>query len=671
MNTIENKFVSNDLQHAVLKGNVLTNVLDTFAGVYVTYNKIEDHPSGNPMNDDYVDGIAFAKKDNAYFMLNHDGTDIDVSRYGAIADGVFDNSTAFEMAANAALSLNVGIQILKPADGKSYNITRTVRIRLAPYQACKFWISSNGATIKPNEIFQSSATTIWKLTGNSEYVFFSIGPDSIWPVPDGKMERAFENNVGSDVSIIGRLILDASVFPIIRKPEATSIAKIAIPLQISAETIDIRNLEIIDCVGAGIRILGVKRLNISNSDFIRVGYRDKYILNGSYVEPDSYGEPIHIMAVQEGGDITISRCNLKGTERTDQLPERSRAGIVFEYGGKLKATARVKIDALRFDDFAKCFHVEQADDFIFEISNCEFLNFNVLIANTVNSPKYNITNCKVYLNLLDGNEELGGMPGLSASFYSNPQLIFKESDFYFKCESGKRMFIADVQVFENCRFFGDGKESRFYEGASTVTYKNCHFNNIGTLNSEDNIFEGWVGNVVFHRLIDCKIDGNENLNIKAGNQYLEVINPQHTVKNQTILTNKTSLIFDVLPYDPLVMVRTLSFPGEEFTINTTNMPSPLWDMYKFSAFVISANKTGSTRNLTRDELVKKEGYYLMDAIYTDQKWHQFSFTKIGTEPVGYEIVTINGGVTWRKSPGAGVLDLVVAFFPSHYKSFLI
>lgn len=126
MNTIENKFVSNDLQHAVLKGNVLTNVLDTFAGVYVTYNKIEDHPSGNPMNDDYVDGIAFAKKDNAYFMLNHDGTDIDVSRYGAIADGVFDNSTAFEMAANAALSLNVGIQILKPADGKSYKDRKSV-----------------------------------------------------------------------------------------------------------------------------------------------------------------------------------------------------------------------------------------------------------------------------------------------------------------------------------------------------------------------------------------------------------------------------------------------------------------------------------------------------------------------------------------------------------------
>ncbi|MBB6498942.1 right-handed parallel beta-helix repeat-containing protein [Pedobacter cryoconitis] len=655
---------SNDLKNAVEKDNKLLNVLDPYTEKYMTYSKVYDLPDGSPLTDKDIDGIVYIKKNDAYFMLDHDGSDIDVARYGALADGVFDNAAAFEAAATAALNLKVGIKILDSADHKSYNITRTVRIKLPPDQSCKFWISSNGAVIKPNEILASSQN-IFKLTHdlNNEYVFFAIGPDIIWPLPEGKVERAFDNNTGAEVSIIGSLTFDASAFPVIEKQ--LNPINIAIPLQISAAIIDIQKVLIKDCIGSGIRILGPKTLTIRNTDFDHVGYRDKFdvISDNEYSGKDSFGECIHIMATKEKSNIQIEGCNLKGI-KGPKYKVRSRSGIVFEFCEKHEAKSTISIDALRMDNFAKCIHIEQAEDYLIKISNCEFLNFNSLLGNSVNSPKYTISNCNLHLNYLDGNESVGGMPAIEITYESNSQVIFKESNFYFVGEPAKNFLLGNTELFENCRFIGNGKEFSFYDGAKTVMFNNCYFNNVGTA-SNNPTFSGYVSNSILYRLINCKIDGLDNLMMKAGNQSLQQIGSVRYTQNQKLQTN------NVLPNDQLIMVQRFNFPGVEFTIDNINMPSPLWKMYKFSGFVISANELDNLRDLTREELVKKEGYYILDAILTDQGWHQFSFTKIGTEPAGYEIVTINGGVTWRKSPGNGVTDLVVAFFPSHCKSFLI
>jgi len=86
--------------------DTLYDVLDTQTGENVTYRKVTKYADGTTMSSSKADGVIYRKIENEYFKRNYDGA-INVKWFGAVGDGITDDSSAIQNALNSILPNNI------------------------------------------------------------------------------------------------------------------------------------------------------------------------------------------------------------------------------------------------------------------------------------------------------------------------------------------------------------------------------------------------------------------------------------------------------------------------------------------------------------------------------------------------------------------------------------
>ena len=77
---------------------------DAFSKAKISYTKVNKSADGNVMNDSFLDGVIYIKKNDSYYKRVYDGK-INVKWFGAVGDGKQDDSKAIQKAFNIGESI--------------------------------------------------------------------------------------------------------------------------------------------------------------------------------------------------------------------------------------------------------------------------------------------------------------------------------------------------------------------------------------------------------------------------------------------------------------------------------------------------------------------------------------------------------------------------------------
>lgn len=126
----ESLIFSSNTGNAIKINNIWTNILSSATGKNVNYIEVTSWFDGSPMNDSKVDGIIYRKRGDVYLRMAVNLNELDVSLWGAVGDGVTDDTTAIQQA--VIFSGNTGISIRMMEKHKitsSINISGNVKIQ--------------------------------------------------------------------------------------------------------------------------------------------------------------------------------------------------------------------------------------------------------------------------------------------------------------------------------------------------------------------------------------------------------------------------------------------------------------------------------------------------------------------------------------------------------------
>ncbi|MDE1192052.1 MAG: hypothetical protein PW786_07935 [Arachidicoccus sp.] len=422
---------------------------------------------------------------------------INVKDFGALGNGVHDDSKAILLALNTAISKNKTCFI--PKTNNFYKINQTLKI-LLPIQG-NLRIVSNGAIIKPDSNYYKSSFLKQISTGFANNVIFDIRQTS-YPKQLSDISFVVQNHQTS-LSIVGLKIYGPdkffSMFP------TSGIDKIWVGIQCGTDEVTIKNCEFNNIYGYGIQNLFSKSINISNVIFNSVGGRGKTTSLFS-VDNDSFGDAIYNTFLQKNAIIQIDNCTLIGY----QSKYRSRIGITFEYNQDL---VNAIITNCHFEHYAKGIHHELCHQIKLNINNCTFSDFNYALAavQSTQESSIDIHQSKFYLTNSDGADPGGPSMILNRD---GGKLEFNNCLIDMNNPRNSCSPIVGVNSFTNCTFNGHNKNPCF-TGGSTA-FDSCIFKNMGgnasTFYSNGKPIDVHIDNSTF---IDCApFKGDKTVEVK-------------------------------------------------------------------------------------------------------------------------------------------------------------
>ncbi|CAM2920757.1 glycosyl hydrolase family 28-related protein [Flavobacterium frigoris] len=381
---------------------------------------------------------------------------ISVMFFGAMGDGVTDDSDAFQKAIVYCVKNNKTLYV--PRTSTNYRLNKTIRVSLSSHDKIK--IISNQAVIMPEIINSSSA---YKLTAFTENVFLSIGRKMNSIDSFENLEEL--NNTSIDIS--GLIFDGANVKHLERFLSYKQ--TIYIGAQLIAQSVKLKNCEFRNIQGYGLRIHEVSASKILNCKFINVGGRgDTAFVNGS--DFDAFGDAIYHAKVNKNAVITIEDCVFIGKK---QKNKRSRSALTFEFS---LFPYNVNLKNLDIEGYAKCLHIEETAATLFKIVNVNMKDFNFGIANVLNDKTVMyLDNCVIKVAYNDGNDAGDALAFLN--YNSTAKIYVNRSILDFNGRHNAYQSAVGLINVKNSVI--NGNNTNFFFADGSTSFFQCRFINFG------------------------------------------------------------------------------------------------------------------------------------------------------------------------------------------------
>lgn len=143
---------------AIKIGNIWTNILNSKNGKSINYVETSSWFDGSSMSDAKVDNIVYRKKDSTYLKIAVSLDELDVSLWGAVGNGVADDTVAIQQAVTFAGNTGLPIKLME-----RHKITSTINL------------SGNVTIIGNNTVFitSGSLTSIYAFTSSANNIKIS------------------------------------------------------------------------------------------------------------------------------------------------------------------------------------------------------------------------------------------------------------------------------------------------------------------------------------------------------------------------------------------------------------------------------------------------------------------------------------------------------------------
>ncbi len=385
-----------------------------------------------------------------------DKNTISVVFFGAIGDGITDDSDAFQKAIVYCIKNKKTLYV--PRTSTNYKLNKTIRISLLSHEKIK--IISNQAVIMPEIINNSSA---YKLTAFTENVFLSIGR---------KMNSIdiFENlEELSDTSIdISGLIFDGAKEKHLERFSSYK-QTIYIGAQLIAQSVTLNNCEFRNIQGYGLRIHEVSVSKILNCRFINVGGRgDTAFVKGS--DFDAFGDAIYHAKVNKNAVITIEDCVFIGKKTNNK---RSRSALTFEFS---LFPYTINLKNLDIGGYAKCMHIEETAATVVKMENVKMKDFNFGIANVLNDKTVMyLDKCILDVGLSDGNDKGDALAFLN--YLSSAEINVNRSTLNFDGRNNAYQSAVGLNKVTNSTI--NGNNTNFFFADGNTSFSHCKFVDFG------------------------------------------------------------------------------------------------------------------------------------------------------------------------------------------------
>ena len=441
---------------------------------------------------------SFCYSINNSIVIKKSGNEsVSVLDFGAVGDGIADDSDAFQKAILYCINNNQVLYVPKTA--KSYNLSKTIRVSLA--RGNKIKIISNQAIITPKI---TDIATIYKLTSFKEHVFISIGREfnSI------KIFNNSQDNIGTEINISG-LIIDGKNEKSIENVTSYD-NDIYIGGQFVAEKVSLENCVFKNIFGYGVRIHEVSESKIKKCKFINVGGRGLTpFANKS--DLDAFGDAIFHAKMNTNANVLIEDCLFDGKMNNNK---RSRSALTFEFS---LFPYKVNLRNLDIKGYAKCLHIEEIAATVFQLENVKMSDFNFGIVNTLNNAsEVYLNNCVVNVGINDGNDFGDALAFLN--YMSSAKIEVKNSLLNFKGRQAAYQSAVGLVKVENSTI--NGNNTNFFFADGNTVFLHCKFINFGGPGMS--FFSNNPANL--YQIKSSIFKGNSISTVKATNVGLEIKN---------------------------------------------------------------------------------------------------------------------------------------------------
>lgn len=381
---------------------------------------------------------------------------ISVLSFGAVGDGITDDSDAFQKAIVYCVNNNKVLYV--PKTKNSYSLAKTIRVELSKNNKIK--IVSNQAVIMPGNLENKTA---YNLTSFKEHIFLSIGRK----INSIKKIEGAEENLGTEIEISG-LTFDGN-----KQKYAERILSfdndIYIATQFIAEKVKLTNCIFKNIFGYGVRIHEVSDSKIEHCKFLNVGGRGATPFANN-IDFDGFGDAIYHAKVNVNANILINDCQFIGKKYNNK---RSRCAITFEYSDY---PYKVNLEKLNISGYAKCLHIEEAAATIFQIKNVKMEDFNFGIANVLNDKtQIFLDNCNIKVGLNDGNDNGDALAFLN--YMSAAKIYVNKSTLNFNGKHNAYQSAVGLSKVESSTI--NGNNTNFFFADGSTLFSNCKFINFG------------------------------------------------------------------------------------------------------------------------------------------------------------------------------------------------
>jgi len=390
-------------------------------------------------------------------FTNENEHTVSVLDFGAIGNGISDDSDAFEKAIIYCIENNKILYV--PKTLKSYNLYKTIRVNLL--KGNKIKIISDGAIIMPGNLENNSA---YNLTQFKEHIFMSLGR-KINSLNESVRD---EESYGTSISISGLIFDGANQRAVDNLISYNS--DIYIAGQFIAEEVELYNCEFRNIFGYGVRIHEVSKSTIKKCNFLNVGGRGGTLFANKIGDFDAFGDAIYHAKVNTNSNIIIEDCVLIGQKINNR---RSRCGITFEYS---LSPYKVNLKNLNIEGYAKCLHVEETASTLFQIDDVTMKDFNFGIANVINDKtEMYLNNCTFNVGFTDGNDAGDALAFLN--YRSTAKIYVNKSILNFNGRKNAYQSAVGLIKVENSTI--NGNKTNFFFADGNTVFSSCKFINFG------------------------------------------------------------------------------------------------------------------------------------------------------------------------------------------------
>jgi len=502
--------------------------------------------------------------------------------FGAVGDGVTDDTAALKAAATAALA--AGARLWIPKTNSFYSLSSgAVDVTLADGQGLV--IESDGAELRQ--------------TGSTGAVVISVACSSATTAPLGT----------NTFLVVRNLIIDGR--GVAEQWAETNIANLKTVMGIGTQTeyILIENCRFRKIYGYGVNSSGAYQSEVRNCAFSEVG--GHWYQNNTY---DAFGDGIYHSRVKANGNVLISHCNIIGYSSN-----YSRIGCTFEYAtGFYNAT----IEHCLIQKYDRAIHIEENSQCHLTINNCRVIDFRVGIFVFLLSTQAKISVSDSHLQY--GSGDYNGSQGWIVFNSSSTPAIFDRCYFYitnsgFVANAGTGIRYYDCHfdygnvvsilsnhsaIFEGCQFhniISPGGSHYFFSG--TQRFRSCRF--YGAANAAFNRNSG----TNFEEVIDCVSYGPalSLANLTSSVEYSGVTPSSSQISSGIRATNGTTLYLPAF-YNTFPNVdgwigfgsgSTQNAP-RTFTASSATVPSAIWANLSKATLIVKFSD-GSAPYILRPE----------------------------------------------------------------------
>jgi hypothetical protein len=404
----------------------------------------------------FVGLFSFSAEKHSMKPSKTETNSISVLKFGALGNGIADDSDAFQKAIVYCLKNKKTLYV--PKTKKSYNLNKTIRVSLA--RGKKLKIVSNQAIIMPGTIKNNSA---YNLTRFKEHVFLSIGRK----INSITIVEKPEENYGTEIAISG-LIFDGKNQKSVE--QVTSFDNdIYIGAQLIAEKVKLTDCVFRNIYGYGVRIHEVTQSKIERCKFINVGGRGGTAFV-DHADFDAFGDAIYHAKVNSNATIDINDCVFIGKKTNNK---RSRSALTFEFS---LFPYTINLKKLDIGGFAKCMHIEESAATVFKMENVKMKDFNFGIANVLNDKTVMyLDNCILEVGFNDGNDAGDALAFLN--YRSAAKIYVNRSTLDF---NGRRnAYQSAVGLIKVKNSIINGNNTNFFFADGSTSFSQCRFINFG------------------------------------------------------------------------------------------------------------------------------------------------------------------------------------------------